>query len=40
MGISTMGVIQEMLNESSLYQNTMSTTDIVATWKRETNNLK
>lgn len=24
--------------ESSLFQNTMSTTDIVATWKREVNN--
>lgn len=31
-------VIQERLNESSLFQNTMSTTDIVATWKREVNN--
>lgn len=31
-------VIQERLNESSLFQNTMSTTGIVATWKREVNN--
>ena len=31
-------VIQERLNESSLFLNTMSTTDIVATWKREVNN--
>lgn len=31
-------VIQERLNESSLFQNTMSTTDIVVTWKREVNN--
>lgn len=31
-------VIQERLNESSLFQNAMSTTDIVATWKREVNN--
>lgn len=31
-------VIKETLNESSLFQNTMSTTDIVVTWKREVNN--
>ena len=31
-------LIQERLNESSLFQNTMSTTGIVATWKREVNN--
>lgn len=31
-------VIQERLNESSLFLNTMSTTDIVETWKREVNN--
>ena len=30
-------VIKETLNESSLFQNTMSTTDIVTTWKREIN---